>query len=547
MFSVKLVARPDARMVEVPLEIDAELPRDFEGAALLAASGLPRKVKIKASKDALKLSTAYRADQLLGDIVKSALRGTAQDVQRVQEAATKFIRTVRERRQNGATLLISSNGRGKIDVLEQMPQSRTPPAEAARPAPAPARDGMAELEQRLSELESAIERLASTGESGQRLTHVEERLTSLQAHLARVISASDVAGPGLERSGGQVIQRTPGPFRRTTAVEAYAEGLRNELRARASAGAAEARKDTERCDKAAALAAEAEQVLGAPREGTSERLREASALAAARETALERLVEEIEFYSPADLPVAAQLLAKLEQGPIAPDPAPSLEPVAQAVVGAARGGDCKPRTAWLRRAAALCHWSLVEPQPGEELQEEWHSPLDSGGKKVVRLASPGVRRADGSGLVRARVHVDEAAKDLPEEPDESPPLPEPLTPPPPSFEAPPSAPLPASLEVPPSAPPPAEIVAPISLPPFSPPAFTAPFGDLSGDEAIRPEEAAAAAASASRLPKIVSDDPSGLDEALAAEVALAVEKEMAMEISGDDVEEPGEAAPDKKD
>ena len=48
VFSVKLVARPDARMVEVPLEIEAELPREFEGVALLAASGLPRKVRIKA-------------------------------------------------------------------------------------------------------------------------------------------------------------------------------------------------------------------------------------------------------------------------------------------------------------------------------------------------------------------------------------------------------------------------------------------------------------------------------------------------------------------
>jgi hypothetical protein len=509
VFSVKLVARPDARMVEVPLEIDAELPREFEGAALLAASGLPRKVKIKASKDALKLSTAYRADQLLADIVKSALRGTAQDVQKVQEAATKFIRTVRERRQNGATLLISSNGRGKIDVLEQLPQSRAAPAETARAAPAP--QTMAALERRLSELESALARISAAGGSDERLTHVEERLTSMQAQLSRVTAAAEVAGPGLERMAARVVQRTSGPFRRTTAVEAYAEGLRNELRARVSASVSEARKDTDRCDKAAALAAEAEQVLGAPREGTSERLREASTLAAARQTALEQLVEEIEFYSPADLPVAAQLLARLEAGPIAPDPAPSLEPMAQAVVRAARGGDCKPRTAWLRRAAALCHWSLVEPQPGDELQEEWHSPIDSGGKKVVRLASPGVRRADGSGLVPARVHVDEAAKDLPEEPDESQPLPEPLTPPPPS------------LEVPPSAPPPAEIAAPISLPPFSPPVFSAPLG--------------------------VSGDPSSFDEALAAEVALAVETEMTMvEVSHDDPEKPADAeAPDKKD
>src|SRR5438445_5265479 len=85
VFSVKLIARPDARMVEVPLEIEAELPREFEGAALLASSGLPRKVKIKAAKDGLKLSTAYRTDQLVGDIVKSSLRGTAADVKRVTE------------------------------------------------------------------------------------------------------------------------------------------------------------------------------------------------------------------------------------------------------------------------------------------------------------------------------------------------------------------------------------------------------------------------------------------------------------------------------
>ena len=105
MFSLKLVARPDARMVEVPLEIEAELPREFDGAALLAASGLPRKVKLKAARDALKLSTAYRADRLVGDIVKSSLRGTADDVDRVQQAVVRFVRTVRERRQEGATLV----------------------------------------------------------------------------------------------------------------------------------------------------------------------------------------------------------------------------------------------------------------------------------------------------------------------------------------------------------------------------------------------------------------------------------------------------------
>src|SRR5437763_1556100 len=133
----KLVARPDARMVEVPLEIEAELPREFDGAALLAASGLPRKVKIKAAKDSLKLSTAYRTDQLVGDIVKSAMRGTASDVQRVQDAVNRFIRTVRERRQEGATLTVNSNGRGKIDVIEQMPASTRGAMPAVTPADMP--------------------------------------------------------------------------------------------------------------------------------------------------------------------------------------------------------------------------------------------------------------------------------------------------------------------------------------------------------------------------------------------------------------------------
>src|SRR3954452_11719884 len=90
VFSVKLVARPDPRMVEVPLEIEAELPREFDGAALLASSGFPRRVRLKAAKDGLKLSTAYRADQLVADIVKSALKGNQIDVERAQEAVMKF-------------------------------------------------------------------------------------------------------------------------------------------------------------------------------------------------------------------------------------------------------------------------------------------------------------------------------------------------------------------------------------------------------------------------------------------------------------------------
>lgn len=504
MFSVKLVARPDARMVEVPLEIDAELPREFEGAALLAASGLPRKVRIKAAKDSLKLSTAYRTDQLVGDIVKSSMRGTQNDVQRVQDAVNRFIRTVRERRQEGATLVVNSNGRGKIDVIEQMPASKRATISTITPAEMPRVPP--DLEKRLSDLEVAVAKLSN----------IEDRLASMQSQIARALAAADVAGPGMEKPPAQVISRAAAATHRTTAVEAYAEGLRHELRATTGAALSRARGDTERADKAAALAAEAE-LLGAPSDGTTQRLREASAGAAARQEALARLAEEIEFYAPADLPVAQQLLSRLEDGPRPPDPAPSLEPVAQGVVRAAKGGDCKPRTAWLKRAAALCGWTLVEPARGDKVDPEWHQAVDSGGESVVRLACPGLKHADGSGIVRARVHVDPAAASLPEEPDEPAAVPEPIAPPPKE-----ELEVTRKLELPP--PKKAEADPEEKADPPPPPA--APFGEIASDEKVRPEEAAAAASAAARMPKIVPEDPSHDDEALAAEVALAIHTEM---------------------
>jgi len=544
VFIVKLTARPDPRMVEVPLEIEAELPREFEGAALLASSGLPRKVKIKAAKDGLKLSTAYRTDQLVGDIVKSALRGTAADVQRCVEAVTRFVRLVRERRQDGATLIINSNGRGKIDVQEGTPGGRAAPgtAPAITPTEVPrlgvVPDRVVALEKRLSELESAF---AKAMELADRVTQLEDRLKNLMPQIARTLAASEVAGPGMERPGATVISRIAAQTRRSTAVDAYAEGLRNELRARAQASLLRARSDAERCDKAAALAAEAE-MLGAPKDGTAQRLREASAQSGARESALQRIADEVDLYEPADLPVAQQLLARLEDGPAAPDPAPSLEPVAQAVVRAARGGDCRPRTAWLKRGAALCGWLLVEPARGAAVEPEWHQAVDSGGTTVVRLACPGLKRSDGSGLVRARVQVDPAVASQPEEPEEPKAEPEPLATPsslPPPEDEPqaagparpePGAPQPLQAAAAPE-PPVAPVVksdtgAPLPLPAPPPPAFAAPFGDLADGAHVRPDEAAAAASAAVKIPKIVSGDPAHNDEALAHEVALAVETEV---------------------
>src|SRR4051812_13943323 len=126
-------------MVEVPLELDAELPREFEGSALLASTGLPRKVRLKAPRDQLKLSTAYRADQLLADIVRVAMQATPRDLERVQAAARAFLRAVRERRQDGASLRIESGERGRIDISESMPQapSRARPQQAVQAGPPP--------------------------------------------------------------------------------------------------------------------------------------------------------------------------------------------------------------------------------------------------------------------------------------------------------------------------------------------------------------------------------------------------------------------------
>src|SRR5204862_7036597 len=126
------------------------------------------------------------------------------------------------------------------------------------------------------------------------------------------------------------------------------------------------------------------------------------------QTALTRLAEEIEFYGGAELPIASQLLARLEES-MARDPAPALEPVAQALVRAAKDDDGGPRAGWLQRAAALCGWNLVTPAPGDPVQPQWHQPVDSGGEVVIALACPGLKRADGTPIVEARVKVDPGA------------------------------------------------------------------------------------------------------------------------------------------
>jgi len=537
VFSLKLTARPDSRMVEVPLEIEAELPREFEGAALLASSGLPRRVQIKAAKDALKLSTAYRADRLVGDIVRTALRGTSSDVLRVQDAVMKFVRAVRDRRQDGASLLVSSNGRGKIDVVEAMGTARPlprplppQPFEKPRaPAPAPAHpDRAALLERRISELEAAMTRLATGGDLVERIAQLEQKLAPAMAQISRTLGTSEIAGPGLENRSVQTVARSAPAPRRVTAIDAYAEGLRSELRTKAAAAAERARAEVERCDRAAALAADAE-LLGAPSDGTSQRLRDVSAQVAARQTSLERLAEEMEFYSGPDLPVASQLLARLEDAS-ARDPGPSLEPAAQAIVRGAKGGDGESRTVWLQRAAALSGWQLITPAPGDAVQPGFHQPVDTGGDTVVSLACPGLKRADGSPIVEAQVKVDPGVV-----------RPEPKSvarPPPP----PPDAEMhsgnldsearaePAIAEAQP-----AGSAAPFALLPPHASEPELPSNGVPEETPVRPEEAAAAAMAAARVLRIVTGDPAMNDEALAAEVALAASGPDGMEQVQDDL------------
>ncbi len=488
-------------MVEVPLELESELPREFEGQAVLASSGVPRKVKLRAAKDSLKLSTAYRADVLLADIVRLSLRGTTVDMQRVQEAAQRFVRLVRERRPDGASLTVASNGRGKIDVAEagtgappasapgkSAPPMSTRPTPGALPAqqqgsdpPAPAghADKLAALERRISQLEAALPQLfeaqADAGGDGPRVRELEEKLGDAEArHQAleqRVESLQDelraARADAVTREGGveqrleaaeRTLRQAPAArpvsldpeltplmpqggrrqTRRTTAVDAFADGLRAELRTRISTALKALAPVLEKANRAATLGAEGAASHLVPT-ALSDELRMVAAQVAARQQALRRIDEESDFYEAADLPVAALLVERLEKPHAAADP---VELVRKAVVSAGAGKrmDTAGLSSWLSHAAALCGDELLHALPGEAAQAELHDPAPGSELRgvVVRTVLPGVRRSEGQLLRRPLVESSERAA--------------PAAPPSPEPPAAAESPAPAELAIPASSP-----------------------------------------------------------------------------------------------
>lgn len=428
MFLVKVVARPDARMVEVPLEIEAELPRDFDGTALLATSGMPRRVKLKAPKDALKLSTAYRTDQLLADLVRSALRGTPEDAARVQEAALGFLRGVRERRSDGATLVIRSDGSGRIDLSATAPATDGKPGGAnpsvrtaaagagARPAAGPRAD-VGPAQGSLSDRLAALERRVAQLESG-----ASRRAAADPAHPAAAsgptLSSPPPGGAAREGPAGSVNPAAAGKagagrgvLRRGTAVDAFSDGLRKELSGRATQLLGAADRAAAACDQATLLAAEAVRDLGAPPLGSEgDALRRLATEAAARQRALQRFLDEVDLYAPAELLMAERLLQRLaspgQEGSAPPDPAGPLSSLGEQLLRDGRGSELLG--VWVARAAPLCRWTLIEPRAGDPLFPAQHEAKDAPaeGAIIARLLVPGVLRPDGSVLARARVSLE---------------------------------------------------------------------------------------------------------------------------------------------
>jgi hypothetical protein len=430
VFSIKLTAKPDARMVEVPLDIEVELPREFDGAAVLVSSGMPRKVKLRAPKDTIKLSTAYRIDQLVADLVRQILRGQPADVQRAQDAAAAYLKLSRERRKEGAIFLVESDGRGRIEVHE-------PPAQPAPSASrtnagglaAPGAPGLTQLNERISALERSLvaleARLANQGAGpgdppseklvravGEQLERrIDQRMSEVEEHLA-ALNRGETPRQPLTRTSASLP--TPGAsrqgMRRATAVEAYAEGLRAELKSRCRAllGAAQDRSAT--LERSFQLALEAERA-GLPRLEETATLQKLAGESSARASAISRISDEADLYPAADLPLASTLLERIAHSET-PDPLPLLRAVVEA--------SWRGRTLtleWADKAAQLGGWAVLAPGPGQSVDFGTQELDGNGGHgdSIEQLLVPGFR--DGTGALwlpaRVRASPQAAEEDLP--------------------------------------------------------------------------------------------------------------------------------------
>ena len=430
MFSIKLTAKPDARMVEVPLDIEVELPREFDGAAVLVSSGMPRKVKLRAPKDTIKLSTAYRIDQLVADLVRQILRGQPSDVQRTQDAAAAYLKLSRERRQEGAIFLVESDGRGRIDVHEPPAQPgpsalRTNaggPAALSAPGLTQMNDRLSALERSLASLEARLANQAAgpndppseklvraVGEQLER--RIDQRMSEVEDHLA-ALNRGETPRQPLTRTSASLP--TPGAsrqgMRRATAVEAYAEGLRFELKSRCRAllGAAQERSAT--MARSFQLALEAERA-GLPRLEETATLQKLAGESSARTSSIGRISEEADLYPAADLPLASTLLERIAQSET-PDPLPLLRAVVEA--------SWRGRTLtldWADKAAQLGGWAVLAPGPGQSVDFRTQELDGNGGHgdSIEQLLMPGFR--DGTGALwlpaRVRARPQAAEEDLP--------------------------------------------------------------------------------------------------------------------------------------
>jgi hypothetical protein len=141
------------------------------------------------------------------------------------------------------------------------------------------------------------------------VANLEARVAHLEARLAEL-----EARPPVPSSEPREPRR--GTLRRATAIEAFADGLRSDLRQRVATHVERAAQAAARLDRASNLDAGSD----------AEQLRTAAAEASAREQALRRLLEEMDLYPTADLPLVERLVVRLLDGVPPPAPADSQVP-----------------------------------------------------------------------------------------------------------------------------------------------------------------------------------------------------------------------------